>query len=234
MNATVNIYSVYDGKLLYSFFTDKPFKSGNSWNENVNVYLTNNDIYQQVVPCSVVSASEILTDNGFNVQHVFVKPSSTEAYYKINEENVSNLINNVTDSVEQYFSVINNVPNEVKSYILNNTKIKNLLTPLCNNNQNTNQITIKKGDILCFEAVNLSTATKNVWVALIDSYDPVDKKVNEVVSVTIMGDNVLTENLDTLDDIVYFGSSFKLDNTFIVRKPTESELVFFTKKLKAI
>ena len=42
MNATVNIYSVYDGKLLYSFFTDKPFKSGNSWNENVNVYLTNN------------------------------------------------------------------------------------------------------------------------------------------------------------------------------------------------
>ena len=234
MNATVNIYSVYDGKLLYSFVTDTPFKSGNSWNDNVNVYLNNTDIYQQVVPCSVVSASEILTDNGFNVQHVFVKPNSTEAYYKINEENVSNLINNVTDSIEQYFSVINNVPNEVKSYILNNTKIKNLFTPLYNNSQNKNQITIKKGDILCFESVNLTTATKNVWVSLVDSYDPVDKKVNEVVSVTIMEYNVLTENLDTFDEIVYFGSSFKLDNTCIVRKPTESELAFFTKKLKSI
>lgn len=234
MNATVNIYSVYDGKLLYSFVTDKPFKSGNSWNENTNIYLNNNAIYRQVVPCSVVSATEILTDNDFNVQHVFVKPNYTEAYYKINEENVSNLINNVTDSVEQYFSVINNVPNEVKSYILNNAKIKNLFPLLYNNSQNKNQITIKKGDIFCFESVNLSTATKNVWVSLIDSYNPVDKKVSEVVSVTIMGDNVLTENLDTLDDIVYFGSSFKLGSTFTVRKPTESELAFFTKKLKAI
>lgn len=222
METTVNVYSVSDGKLIYSFYTDSPYKAGTNWNENINVVKNENSFYYQVIPSTVISATEIIE----NVQHLFVKPRYKEAYYILHYDEVSAMIENLSFSVSNYLNFINNAPNEVKKLLSERYNLNDIFDKI------KNQITIKKGEILTFEVVNLENATKNVWVSLIDSYDPTKKIVSEVVSVTIMGDNVLTENLDTLDDIVFFGNNFHINNNFVIRKPTESELTYFTKKIK--
>lgn len=231
METIVYIYSVSEGSLLYSYNTDKPFKAGSNWNESTNIYLSQNPLFTQVIPCSILMATQAINNNeNENVQHLFVKPRYKEAYYKLSENFLSESIN----SIESFSKAFNDAPYQVKEMIFEKLKAKGLFNLLEKEKEDKETIQIKKGMILAFESVNLSIGTKNVWVSLIDSFNPIEKVVNEVVSVTVMADNILTEGVDTLDNIVFFAQSFKLGEGFTVRKPTENELNFFTKQIKEI
>lgn len=241
METKVNVYSVSNGKLIYSYNTNVPLNAGENKNQTVNIRLPQSERYNQVLPSTTFLTTEV--DESNNMQHTFVKPQFNKAYYEVNKTYFTSLFKNTISSITKLKNEINTLPKTLKNSLNDNLNIDEMIEKLnqkvnnlSNNNVNKNSnelkpILIKKGDIICFEYNNLQAGVKNVWVSLIEGFNPTEKIVYESFEAIIMSNNILTDVNKDKGNIL-FGTSFYLTDEITFREPTESELDMFFKIIK--
>lgn len=225
---TLKLFDAITGKYLTEIAGESVNPGKGDDNTVVSVPFYKCDKYNQIINYRVVVASE---PNNYR-QILFVSDKNVTPKYEANLSYFDKSLNTLLSKLDDIKKDINSLPIDARENLIklypSVDKAKESFDALWKQVSfpNANIVNIKSGDIICLETITNNNTEKNVFVCLVEDFNPISKNINTAISVVLMYRNELIDP-DNADGSLSYGVSFYLNEDTVVRKPTSDEIKSF-------